>query len=178
MAAQSQGVYIETVVCTDRCGSNKGQPEDGKKPTWVHIFLLICFFLLWFDCIDIDAVTTPVKSRRQPPAIWTLSFPHPHSQPVLFLLDLPSICCGTRKLLRFFFAGMLVTHESTAPYFLLDNIIQAGLCLNRQTQSFNCSQEKLWFLSEPQSQVGAWTVYVHIHILSSWFRRKSLVKPL
>lgn len=28
MAAQSQGVYIETVVCTDRCGSNKGQPEE------------------------------------------------------------------------------------------------------------------------------------------------------
>lgn len=31
MAVQSQGVYIETIVCTDRCGSNKGQPEDGKK---------------------------------------------------------------------------------------------------------------------------------------------------
>lgn len=31
MAVQSQGVYIETIVCTDRCGSNKGQPELGKK---------------------------------------------------------------------------------------------------------------------------------------------------
>lgn len=31
MAVQSQGVYIETIVCTDRCGSNKGQPELEKK---------------------------------------------------------------------------------------------------------------------------------------------------
>lgn len=30
VAAQSHGVYTETVVCTDRCGSNKGQPEDEK----------------------------------------------------------------------------------------------------------------------------------------------------
>lgn len=39
MAVQSQGVYTERAVCTDRCGSNKGQPKDEKKKT--HFFELL-----------------------------------------------------------------------------------------------------------------------------------------
>lgn len=59
MAAQSHGVYTETVVCTDRCGSNKGQSEDEKKNDKGSTF---SFWYVLFYC----DLTASISMQLQP----------------------------------------------------------------------------------------------------------------
>lgn len=154
MTADSQGVYTETVVCTDGCGSRKITLRMKKNPTGVHIFLLVSFFF-WCDlfCIDIDSKIHPQLNHVYSTSSYMNSrFPHLHWQPVHLLSDLTSFLLWDQEpiaLLDFRHASLMCVYCMQP-----DNIIQAGLCLNRR-KAPSCSLEKHTFLSESHSPVCA-----------------------
>lgn len=122
MAAQSQGVYTEAVVCTDGCGSRRVRrrmknPNGGPHfPADIFFFPGVsCFALMWFQ-------------KSAPSEVTALDY---------------SFYDGTRKLLHLDFRSP--SHmRAYCSYMQPDNIIQAGLCLNTQTSS--CSNENHKFL--------------------------------
>lgn len=117
MAAKSQGVYTESVVCIDGCGSKKVSLRMKKTCGSTFFF---CFFFFGVVCSALILIQksthsyTPVKS-----CVHSFQLYGPHisteSQFIHLLLDSPFfIYYGPSKLSHLWIVGMLLTRMSTA----------------------------------------------------------------